>query len=159
MLLAVHMLFGAAAGATIQEPAGAFALAFATHYFLDSLPHREYEIPHIENIRAHSFSRALPDFLKIAADICAGIFMLWLLAPPQQTPLYLIALGMAAALPDAISFLHFLAPNNAILAAQKRFHKKIHIHPEKKETPWGLGIGAQIAVVFASLALILFPPF
>ncbi len=159
MILAVHMLFGAAAGATIHEPSGAFALAFATHYFLDSLPHREYEIPNVESIRFHSFSKTLPDFLKIAADLCAGAFALWLLAPQQQAPFYLIALGITAALPDAISFLHFLTPNNPMLAAQKRFHKKIHIHQNKKETPWGLGLGTQIVVIFASIALILFPPF
>ena len=125
-----------------------------SHYLLDSLPHREYDIDRVENLSRTGWRRAAIDFIKIFIDFFGGMAILVFIAPASIPLPWLLLWGFFAALPDGISFLHYLWPDNKPLAAQQRFHKLIHIKQDKKETPWRLGIPFQIAVALAAIVLL-----
>src|SRR3989344_8682786 len=109
MILSVHFLFGAAVGGALNNPALGLPVAFASHYMLDSLPHREYDINNVTNISTVGWRKGIGDFAKITLDICLGFLLIFLLAPNNTILPWLLLFGFVACIPDAISFLHFLA--------------------------------------------------
>jgi len=154
MILSVHILFGAAVGNAMGNAALGVPLAFASHYMLDALPHREYDIDRVENVARVGIRAALFDFAKVFIDFFGGLIALILIAPPETVLPWLLVFGFIACVPDGISFLNFALPNNRILKRQLRFHKYIHIHPNKSDTPWRIGIPFQIAAVLAAIVLL-----
>ncbi len=155
MILSVHFLFGAAVGGALNNPVLALPAVFASHYMLDSLPHREYEIDNVTNIHTVGWHKTIKDFVKIAVDIVFGFILVIFAASDSAALPWLLIFGFIACVPDAISFLHFLAPNNILLKHQIRFHKLIHIHKNKNDTPWKIGILFQILTAFAAIVFLI----
>lgn len=154
MILSVHFLFGAAVGGALNNPVLGLPAAFASHYMLDSLPHREYDIPNVEHISSVGWRRAVNDLAKIAFDISLGFILIILVAQNNTILPWLLLFGFIACIPDGISFLNFLLPNNILLKQQIRFHKRIHIHENKNDTPWKIGLLFQILTTIASITLL-----
>jgi len=121
MILSTHIVAGAAIALQIQNPALGLILAFFSNYLLDSLPHSEYSV---QNLREHKWKKSFLDFLKVGFDLLFGFSIILLFSKN-----YLIALtgGFFAILPDGLTFLLFLFPNNKILEKHFKFHEATHL--------------------------------
>ena len=155
MILSVHFLFGAAVGGALNNPTLGLPIALASHYMLDSLPHREYSIDNVENISVVGWHKAVIDLFKVAFDFFAGLVVLILLLPSSASLPWLMLFGFLACVPDGLSFLHFLTKKNNHLTKHLNFHKRIHIHQIKEETSWGFGIIFQVLAVISSVVFLL----
>lgn len=147
MILLAHLLFGAAIGHIVGNPAIAIILAFLSHYFLDFFPHIEYPI---ENIRKNQWQKAMPDILRIILDFSLGIFLIFVLSKTQPI-IYICALF--AILPDGLTVMNFIFTNK-ILDAHKTLHrKKVHFLKDKKISNFWR-VFSQVAAVVISIFLI-----
>lgn len=147
MILLAHLLFGAAIGSAIKNMPAAIILATLSHYFLDFLPHVEYNIE-IENGRQRR--EKLISVLKIALDFSLGILLIFIFSKNQPI-IYLCALF--AILPDGLTVLnnHML---NKILASHNILHtKKIHFLKDKKISKFWR-ILTQVTIIVASILLL-----
>ncbi len=153
MILLVHMLFGAAIAAKIQNPVLAIILAFLSHYLLDILPHTEYPI---DNIKRGRLKMARPDILRVSLDFLAGILLIYIFSNRE---LIIFIAAFFAILPDGLSLINSFFPNK-ILTAYNNFHqKRLHYFKEPacrqagKKIPNFWRILSQVTVVLISLAL------
>ncbi|MDO8639596.1 MAG: hypothetical protein Q7R53_01600 [bacterium] len=116
MIFTSHMLAGAAVASNISSTPMAITLALFSHYLVDSIPHSEYSI---KNIQEGKWKKSYFDFLKIFLDFSVGIILILILS---KNPFIAILGGITAILPDGLTFLGFIFPNNKILS----LHQKIH---------------------------------
>lgn len=147
MILAPHMLAGAALAAYIPQPALLALSAVALHYLLDVLPHWEYDIMTSRKATA----------CKIAVDIVAGLLIIFFAMqrfdPAQQA---LILWGaFFGILPDGLLAIYIFS-REKYLRRLARFHIFWHtrIIPHKTHPPLWLGITTEIIVVAISLFLL-----
>ena len=161
MILTTHAIVGASIASFMpSHPVTAAALAFASHFALDAIPHWDYPIRSALNLRAGSTpaqaqGRALyahplfRDLGKIGLDALTGcVLAVALFATPQTV--WVILLGAAAAmLPDPLQVLHKRFPREP-LATLQRFHVWIHTN-RRMENQAALGILTQTA--FALLVI------
>lgn len=146
MLLACHLLTGAAIAAKIKSVPLVIFLAFLSHYFLDFLPHRDYSV---ENTKNRQWEKSLPELLKVFLDFGLGVFLIFIFSEKQ--PIIFIG-AFFAVLADGLNFLNLIFPNK-ILTLHSNFHQKIHFLKSKKISPfWGV-IG-QVLVIFVTLFLL-----
>lgn len=142
MILATHLIVGAAVGSQINNPAAGFSINLLLHYLLDSIPHWDY----LDKILKK-------DIPKIAVDFLAGVIIL--------IPLYLIfsqsinltafLLGAAAGvLPDFLQGLYNLFGLH-FLNFHHRFHSFIHF---QKNQPFLKGLSIQLILAVAGLFFI-----
>lgn len=142
MILATHLIIGAAVGSQISNPAVAVSINLLLHYLLDFIPHWDY----LDKILKK-------DIPKIAVDFLIGVILL--------VPLYFIFLkainpitfflGAAGGiLPDFLQGLYNLLGLN-FLNFHHRFHSFIHF---QKNQPFLKGFGIQLILAIASLFFI-----
>ena len=153
MLLTPHILLGAAIGSKISSPAAIFALSFASHYFLDALPHYEYKIPGLKGKVADN-KKIFIDFLKLAADFCFGavlaLFLVW--NSPFRTG---AVLGMLSALiPDALLFLYWRHPDSKFLKLFALPHRACHFL--NNLSPAWLGFSVEALIGFATIFFLVY---
>ena len=129
MILFVHLLFGAAIGNIIQNPVLAIILAFLGHYLLDFIPHIDYPI---ENIVKKQWSKAIPDFIKVAADIILGLLAILLLS--KNHPIIYIC-AFFGILPDGLSLLNRITDINILRKHAVLHQGKLHFFGDKKHLP------------------------
>jgi len=147
MILLVHLLFGAAIGSVIKNIPLAIILAFLGHYLLDLIPHIDYPL---KNIEKKQWSKTLPDFLKIATDLCLGVVLVLVLSKNQ--PIIYVC-GFFGLLPDGITLLNLLFPNKIMAPIQKLHTEKAHFLKHKKiSIVWR--ILSQITIVIISIILL-----
>lgn len=143
MILAIHLLTGAAIVLKIKFLPLALLLAFLSHYLLDSLPHWEYSI---ENIKERKWKNSFREFLKIALDLSLGVFLVFLFS--EKFSLALLG-GLTATLADSFTFLSLIF-SHRLLEIGEVFHQKFHFPKNKKISPlWG--ILAQIIIIFLAI--------
>lgn len=146
MILLVHMLLGAAIGSSVKSIPLAIVLAFLSHYLLDLLPHIEYPM---QNEWKKQWKKMLPDIIKVALDICAGLLLIFIFSKNQPI-IYICA--FFAILPDGLTVLNNLMPNKVL-----EFHRMLHIdkvhflHNKKISKFWR--ITSQVAVIVVSIVL------
>lgn len=126
MILTIHFLFGALITTKIKSIILIFLLSFTSHYLLDFLPHNEYPINKILKKR---WKESFLDFLKVFLDISLAVVLVFFLT--ENFPLALLG-GFFAILPDGLSFLFLLFPENNLLEKHYFFHKEV-IHSFKKK--------------------------
>lgn len=148
MILAPHMLAGAALATAIHQPALLALSATTLHFLLDVLPHWEYDI--ITSKRSAAY--------KVAIDITAGLFIIFLCLqyfdPAQQA---LILWGaFFGIMPDGLSAIYFFS-RGKYLRHQMRFHSFWHtlIVPMQTHPPAWLGLATESIIVLVSLFLLL----
>ncbi len=145
MILLVHLVFGAAIGASIRNAPLAIVLAFLSHYFLDTIPHIEYPV----SVHNKRLKRIYPDGFKIIADFLAGLFIVALFSGNQ--PIIYVC-GFAAIIPDIIFALTHITLNK-IFQIHEKIHDKIHfLHNKKISIFWR--ILSQAVVVVISIILL-----
>lgn len=156
MILSTHAVVGAAIASILPtHPAEAVALAFASHYALDAIPHWDYPIrsasldPKVGG--PMRLDRAfLHDTITIGADGLLGILAAFFLFASPQTQWVVLLGACAAMLPDALQFLHGRFPYQPLRALQ-RLHRWAHSQREIKTR--AAAIGSQLALVVAVTAV------
>lgn len=132
MILIVHMLFGAALGSIVKNPALAVFLAFLGHYFLDIFPHIEYlksTEGSIKKIKSGKWQEYLPDILKVFLDFCLGILIIFIFSKNQ--PIIYVCAAIAI-VPDGLTVIHNLFPNTILKKHHQIHGGKIHFLKHKK---------------------------
>lgn len=150
MILSVHILAGAAIGLNLHNWAAVFFISIFTHFLMDAIPHREYEI---ETIKNGISKKSIPALLQISLDLLIGIglafWFTW-----NHAPLSIISIGIIASIfPDFLTFLYWQT-KLPLLKSIADFHCK-RIHPKNnKNTPLIWGIGTQIAISLIIISII-----
>lgn len=150
MLLTPHLLTGAVIASKILNPLLALPLAYLSHYLLDLPPQTEYSI---KNIREKRWNRSFLDFSKVFLDISLGISLISLLS--KGSPV-IFAAALLAIIPDSMTLLHILFPNNKLLVRHQRFHIAVNdvCDSEDKKIPAFWGILSQVVVIITAIYLL-----
>jgi len=147
MILLVHMVFGAAIGASIKNISLAIILAFLGHYFLDIFPHIEYSV---DNIRNKNWRKSMPDALKVVLDFFTGILIISIFSNSQPV-IYFCAL--VALIPDAFTVISSVLPNKILSLHDEIHNKKVHYFKYKK-IPKFWRITTQVIATIISIILL-----
>lgn len=147
MILTPHLLLGAAIGSKISNPFLALPMAVLSHYFLDSLPQKEYSI---RNIQERRWNKALPDFLKVFSDIFIGISLIVLFSDNSPA---MLASAFLAILPDGITLLGRIFSQNKLIILHQKFHQAVNniCDSENTKIPAFWGILSQVMVVLTAI--------
>jgi hypothetical protein len=153
MLLTPHILVGALIGFKIQNPWLVFILAIISHFALDAIPHREYDIKALK--RKKIDKQFIIEFSQVLTDLVIGvsttIFFVW--HSPSRN--YAILGMIAAVIPDGITFLYWRT-KLSIFKKITDFHR-FTVHPKNnKNTPLIWGLGGQLIVVALTIGAIIF---
>jgi len=150
MVLIFHFLFGAAIITKISNIPLAFLLAILSHYFLDFLPHRD--LYSIENIKQRRWRKSFFDFSKIFLDISLGVLFLLIISKKIILP---FIGGVLATIPDMLTFLYILFPQNKFLSSYNDFHKNKVQFLEKKKIPLFWRLFNQFIILVWSILLLI----
>lgn len=163
MTLATHIVIAAAAAKPFAalHPAISFAVAFASHFFADAIPHWDYRLesmadaddPKKQHLEFNKKTCAR-DLLRLSADgfLGAGIAFLALQTRTPAEFFFFGAIVIGGALPDFLEGIYatrrapFLAPLHA-------FHHWIHTKIKLGPYPY-IGIPFQIFIVLIALFFI-----
>ena len=151
MILSLHTLAGAVLGSTVGNPLESSALALASHYFIDFLPHFDYKI---ENIQKGDWKSARPEFLKVSADlIISCIIITFVIYKNPANILSILSATFFSLFPDGLVLIYFIFNKNIsdsfigkLLLNHYEFHFKMHSKTYSVNT----------AAVIAQLLLIIF---
>jgi hypothetical protein len=124
MILAVHATFGAAVASLVpSHPVAGFALGFVSHFALDAIPHRDYELRSLRfepkgNFKIiHSLDktyRLLMDGITISVDALVGIILSFMFFfNPDHIWVFLIG-AVGGMMPDFLKFLYILSKNKLL---------------------------------------------
>jgi len=112
MILTPHLLVGAAIGSKIYSWPEIAALAIASHYLLDAIPHPQYKVRFLKS--KSSRKEVIIDLFKIAVDFASGFFFVFFVGIKSLNFPYMMV-GMAmAVLPDFLQFLYYLQKNKLL---------------------------------------------
>lgn len=166
MLLSIHALAGAALGSLVGAVPGqgliAFGVGWASHYVLDSIPHREQIIP-VKNVDhfetddpAKDWPRSI--FYQAVVDVLLafGIIAYFYLSQENgdwNAPQVWGALG--AMIPDLLGNSPYWNRKLAkipLFKKENNFHRQIHVSKESQKkygNTWG--ILTQLIVIFGAI--------
>lgn len=148
MILTTHLLIGAAIAQKVQNQVLGFFLAFLSHYFLDSLIHRDYSIDHI---KGRSWQNSFFDLSKTFLDGSFGVLLILLLS----NDIFLaLAGGFFAVLPDGLGFLHLIFPKIRILSLHFQLKQETHWFKKYgfyKKIPLLRDIAVQILIATSAI--------
>lgn len=160
MVLATHLITGAALGQVISNPALAFLSGFLSHFLLDAVPHWDYPL------RTHKFDPENPldprmainrdfvfDLAKIFLDLLLGLLVLLLAVNFSAWQLNSAVIWglIGAVLPDFLQFAYFKLEWPVLKLLQK-FHVWIH-------TDWRLNkrmiLGPFLQILLIALVFVI----
>lgn len=145
MILIPHLLIGAVIATKIHPFALAAALALASHYVLDAVPHWDYSTL---AVRQKRWKQSLPVFSKIALDFSLGMILIFLLAKN----LLLAFTGVFfAVLPDGITIFVILFPRNKLLQKHHFLHDRICHWFRGRKIPLFWKILSQVLTMITAL--------
>ncbi len=157
MILATHALVGAALAETVpNHPVLAFSIGFVSHFLLDAIPHWDYPLKSIKEVRDNPLGMDMPfgpaffrDLLFIGLDFSAGILLSILIFRNQLSPA--IFFGMIGGMtPDFLQFVYTKLRVPPLTWLQK-FHQWIHTSVRIKDAFWGPFFQIAFLVVFFAL--------
>jgi len=131
MILTTHAVFGAAVASLVPDhPIIGFTLGFASHFVLDAIPHKDYELISIEsdskskiqliNILQKKFS-LLRDIIFVSLDALVGFILAFLFFFNPAYPWIFFVGAFGSLIPDGMTFLYLIFKNKS-LAAFYHFH-------------------------------------
>lgn len=130
MILTAHILAGAATASVTGNYWLAGLFGFLSHFVLDFLPHKEYDI---ENLKQGKFSRRFwIDGAKVLLDILIGFSLVFYFILFYQKKMIILIGAALGILPDFFSFLSYFFPVQNHLALIGFLHKKVHFLENKK---------------------------
>lgn len=140
MTLTAHAIVGAGI-ATIMptHPVLGICTAFASHFALDALPHRDYQIRSASITPKKGgvmrLDRALVlDLISIGTDFAFGFALATTLFATTVSWPYIICAAFAGMLPDALQFAYLKWPHQPLVSLQ-RFHEWIHTSHHMRAYP------------------------
>jgi len=151
MILSLHLLVGAVIAVKFEFLPLVILFAFLSHYLLDFLPHAEYLI---EDLKKKKWEKSRLDFLKLILDLGIGLILIVFIHYLTKANYFILfTAAFFAILPDILTVLSWLCPNNKILKYHFNFHHKIHFSKNKK-LPCCWEILIQIAVIIFGFFLL-----
>lgn len=165
MILATHAVVGTIVATTCTtNPYIAFALAFGSHFMLDSIPHWDYKL--------HSFKKDpegklnhdmvlgkmfLFDLMRMGVDALIGAVISFIITfyilHITSIPLICAAI-IGGILPDPLQFVYWKTRSRFLLPLQK-FHKWIHARSIQVHHIHGILLQAAIMVLFLIASIVL----
>lgn len=112
MLVAPHFLIGTAIATYVPEAGPAVLAALTSHFVLDGIPHQD-------TIGGFHLNKANIIMECFDSLIALGIFF-WLV--PQESWIYVFAIGAAGMLPDVIEFIGLFSQKWINFYPIKKFH-------------------------------------
>ena len=115
MLLAPHILVGAAVAVSTSNPILGLLFAFLSHFILDRIPHWEYSAEALKTIPTKGILYVAPILRRVALDITAGFVVLIVAVAISSDNIPFTAWafgGFFGILPDGLSFLLFTRRKN-----------------------------------------------
>lgn len=124
MILSVHATFGAAVASLVPtHPLEAFTLGFVSHFLIDAIPHKDYELISIDHDPAGKMKpfdfltekiKLLRDVLLVSFDALLGIVLAFLFFfNPVHPGIFLIG-AVASMIPDFLTFLYLLIKHKSL---------------------------------------------
>lgn len=156
MTLGTHAVAGAFVGALASQslPAAAVA-AFASHFFLDSIPHWDYAILSLQKDAGNELNNDMGanrylfmlDLMRTGADAGLGLLITLAVFSQASTTVLVGALvgAVFGALPDALQFVYWKFRHEPLISLQ-RFHLYMHAKTDLNNEPV-VGILSQLVVV------------
>ena len=162
MVLTPHSVVGAVIANLMPEnPEFGFALAWASHYVLDTIPHYDYNIDNFYNKDENTVNsifqntKARLNFLTIGLDFFVGLVICFLLFVRHRQSLILTAVGiLGGILPDILQFIYLKFKNQPWIFFQK-IHDFFH-NPDKMKDRQVKGVLIQIFVVIVFIITFFF---
>lgn len=149
MIITPHLLVGAAIGKTINSYLLVAVFSFISHYLVDLIPHKEYEI---SAINERDFSRKMVwDFVKLGVDFLPGFLIGAYLSGNNFG--YVLTGMIFAILPDVADGLKRLVGifNPDFLS---NIHDKTHFWKKKMPPVW-LRVFTQLAVSIIAIWILI----
>lgn len=164
MILTPHAIVGAAIVNIFPDhPVIGFSLAFASHYLLDLIPHKEYHLHGFidENAKTvasviGNFKSTIKSILSISFDFIIGIILSSLFFISDSRTFYLTLLGVAAGvLPDFFQFLYLKYKREPWIWFQK-IHDYFHSEDKMEDKPIkGYLIQVSVSLIFIIIYFLL----
>lgn len=118
MILSVHATFGAAVASMVpSHPVAGFVLGFASHFVLDAIPHRDYDLISVEigqdkklrpiDLIQKKFS-LIRDIVLVSFDALVGLCLAFLFFFNPVYPFIFFLGAFAALIPDGLTFLYLI---------------------------------------------------
>jgi len=153
MVLTAHSLVGAAvANLFPQDPALGFLLAYGSHYAIDMIPHRDYDLDGFFEVEPKTVgslfrnAKARLNMLMIGFDFCVGAGLAIFLFVSNRQTLIVTLLGiLGGVLPDFLQFLYH-ASKKAPWTLTQSVHNFFHTDNHMKQQSF-LGTMTQITTV------------
>ncbi|MBI1888503.1 MAG: hypothetical protein HYS15_01005 [Candidatus Spechtbacteria bacterium] len=162
MLLGPHFLVGAAIASNFQNPLAGFVIAFLSHFFLDRIPHWEYSIEPLKEIKTKGMGYAMPILRRVALDVLLGFIVLIIASILARRDISFIQAavgGFFGILPDGLSMLLFLKRGKGIFASLLKifylFHQKAH-YDKKANPPMRIGLSTQAIAILLAIYFLIF---
>jgi len=165
MILTTHILGAAVLTKPLWglHPALLFVGALASHYLLDIIPHRDYELNAIiregqgktAKFLGVRHNRLFGDMLKIAIDGAVGTSVLFFIIRPEISIAALVPFGaivLGAVLPDMFQPVFWFFPKG-LMPFIHRFHKWVHTAYEPRPS---IGFGVQIILTAVFIFILLY---
>jgi len=162
MILAPHVLVGAAIGAKIKNIGWIIVLAIMSHVILDKIPHWDYGDKENKRFKENkSYKTLFTFFAKLLIDGLIGLILVMLVIWYRKTMdlehLIPILIGMFfAILPDillgvfVISYVKSKKPSKNFIDF---YHKTIH-HSNHIRKPTLIGLGTEIAASIIAILIL-----
>lgn len=155
MILFPHLLVGAAIGSRFKK-AGFISwpflifLALAFHYFLDAVPHLDYDVAGLmDGLWQKNF---FYDSFKISSDIFLGLFFIFFLAAKSKNFPMILAGALISLVPDLIIFLDWQSLPLGPFGYLVNFGHFFHVKPRYNYPLLGI-VTQAIAVIVAFIIL------
>jgi len=159
MTLATHALVGASLAQLFPEhPVVGFCVGFASHFFLDAIPHWDYKLASSRQDIERPLESDIVvgrdfyfDLLKIGTDALLGLVLAFVFFPEFTFPAVLLTIAGAfgGILPDALQFAYFKLRVEPLVSLQ-RFHKYMHAKLHLRAYPLP---GATLQAIFAIIVV------
>lgn len=148
MIITCHLLAGAAIVTKIHNPLLSLPLAFISHYFLDFIPHIEYEPSPKRSVNGKI--NWVSFFLKIGLDFLIGTLIILIISKNKILPLAGGLLGILGDFDNIIFLFPALFKNKILKSYADFFKNKLH-PPENKKIPFGVKILTQVIVALVAI--------
>ncbi|MEI6528731.1 MAG: hypothetical protein WCO10_03655 [bacterium] len=118
-----------------SHPVAAFGVAFASHFVLDAIPHKDYELRSIQKSKDNRLQfvqavdltyRFVMDVLTVSADALAGIALSFMFFFNPAEPWLFLVGAIGGILPDFVKFLYILSKNKALKYFDHLHYNVIH---------------------------------
>jgi len=164
MLLAPHILVGAAVASQFANPLWGLLFAFLSHFVLDRTPHWEYSIEPLKHIKTRGVKYCAPILKRVMLDIASGFMILFFAVAISynEIPLWAWAFGgFFGILPDGLTSLLFSKREKSgifytFLKMFYFFHAKIHYSKKRGMPPLRIGLGTQAIAILLALYVLIF---